>query len=233
MITEKRRYKRFSVDTLGIRGKMIFANTVEISDISVSGISIRTDKRLNIDREYMLNIVENDKSISVKGTVIWARLQGNRKAANGDLTPLYVVGMKFTDISSVKVRELITFIETHKQKEVSLGKIAKQSDVRLNMRFYVNTNGKTILSCPASYTVKKISMGGMLIESKTPFEVEARMPMEFSLPEDSSIRFLGRVASSTLATDNDAGYKIGIEFIDMSNEDSKKMQEFISKLNPQ
>jgi hypothetical protein len=79
----------------------------------------------------------------------------------------------------------------------------------------------------------KISMGGMLIESKTPFEAEERMPMEFSLPEDNSIRFLGRVASSTLATDNDAGYKIGIEFIDMSNEDSKKMQEFIRKLNPQ
>ena len=233
MSSEKRRYNRFPVDILDIRGKMICANTVEISDISVSGISIRTDKRLNIDREYMLKIEENGNSISVKGNVIWARLQDNKKAANGDLTPLYVVGMKFTDISSIKVRELISFIETHKQNAVSLRNIAKQSDIRLYMRFYVNTNGKTILSCHANYTVKKISMGGMLMESRTSVELDERLPMEFSLPQDSPIRFFGRVASCTPSTGNDAGYKIGIEFSDMSGEDRKKLQEFISKLDNQ
>jgi c-di-GMP-binding flagellar brake protein YcgR len=181
----------------------------------------------------MLNIVENGKSISVKGTVIWAKLQGNRKAPNGDLIPLYTAGMKFTDVSSIKVKELITFIETHEHKEVSIGKITNQGNVRLNMRFCVNIYGKTVLICPDSYTVKKISMGGMLIESKTHFENEERMPMEFSLPEDSSVKFLGRVASCTSTTGDEGGYKIGIEFSNMSNEDSKKLQEFISKLNHQ
>ena len=53
---ENRRYKRFSVDIFGINGKMMFANEVEIQDISIGGISIRVDRRLNMGSEYTLKV---------------------------------------------------------------------------------------------------------------------------------------------------------------------------------
>ena len=228
---EHRRQPRFTVDKLKITGKMIFANTVDIIDISAGGISFTADRRMNLGGEYTLKIEESDRRMAVKGTVVWSTLHGSRKTDAGDFVPIYLVGMKFADMVSEKVSEMIKFIEAHKQQDAGFMKAHDLSGLRFNMRFHINIDGKTTLDCPASYTVRKISMAGMLIESRTPLEVEERLPMEFSIPGDSPVCFIGRVASCLSPDDPDSVYEIGIEFNNMPEEHSQILREFINRLN--
>jgi len=56
--------------------------------------------------------------------------------------------------------------------------------------------------------------------------------MEIFFPKNSSVTFLGRVASCRLSQDQRVElYHIGIEFIDMSEEHREKLQDFVLSLN--
>ncbi len=68
---EKRHYERFIVDVMEINSKLIFANEVEILDISLGGVSVRVDRRLNIGNEYTLKIEDKSKAIFLSGAVVW------------------------------------------------------------------------------------------------------------------------------------------------------------------
>ena len=108
---DKRRYKRFSVDILGINGKMMFANEVEIHDISLGGISLKVDKRLNMGSEYTIKIAKSsDKTISLKGSVVWSKISGTRKGSTGEIIPIYSAGMKFVTMPADKIKELTAFL---------------------------------------------------------------------------------------------------------------------------
>jgi c-di-GMP-binding flagellar brake protein YcgR len=228
---EQRRYKRFAVDIMDINSRMVFANEVEILDISLGGVSVRVDRRLNIGNEYSLKIEDRARTICLKGVVVWSLLSEMRKSAGGEMAPIYTVGMKFADISKEGAAELADFIEgrrlDHLDKEVH-----EPSGLRLNIRFNISASGKTVLDYPESYCVKKLSLGGMLVESPREMEVESRFPMEVSLPNNTVVRFQGRVASC-LATDEvaDRGFDVGIEFADMSKKDRERLRKFIGVLH--
>ena len=236
MENDKRRYKRFAIDFMKINGKMMFTSNVDIIDISVGGICLKADRRLNIGGEYLLKIQGKGNPIAVKAVVVWSSLQQTRKSPNGDLTPLYTVGMQYTDFSNDKIAELVAFIDAHSQEDQLSGKVHelsdKRPDMRFSMRFQITTSGKTILTCPEPYKLKKVSNGGMLIESSSPLASEQRLPMNVSLPGDIELSFLGRVASCIPITDIHPGrYAIGIEFVDMPKHDSEKLNEFILRLD--
>ncbi|HYA11924.1 MAG TPA: PilZ domain-containing protein, partial [Thermodesulfovibrionales bacterium] len=54
-----------------------------------------------------------------------------------------------------------------------------------------------------------------------------KLPMEMTLTENSSIRFLGRVTHCLLIKKDTEHYNIGIEFIDMIEKDKETLAEFI------
>ncbi len=223
---DKRRYKRFSVDILGINGKMLFANAVEILDISLGGVSLKVDRRLNIRTEYALKMGSGDQVISVKGSVVWSKISGTKRGSKGDVIPIYSAGMRFSGVTGEKAEELSRFIEratsyTHEEAH-------RLSGLRFNMRFPINKPGKTILDLSEQYAVKKLSFGGMLIESRDTFPIEDRVPMELFLPGERRIQFIGRIASCFSAPDADpATYDIGIEFFEMPDDDKSALKEFI------
>ncbi len=228
---ENRRYKRFSVDILGINGRMMFASQVEIQDISVGGISIRVDRRLNMGSDYTLKVGNGNKTISLKGTVVWSRISGTKKGLRDDVIPIYTAGMKFVTMSSDKILELTDFLEG--QVNFSREEVHKPSGLRCSMRFLVNSPlNKAVLDVRESYAVKKISLGGMLISSESPLKIEEKIPMEILLSADNQIKFMGRIASCLKAREEgDSQYDVGIEFVEMSEEDRKKLQEFVVVLD--
>ena len=228
---ENRRYKRFSVDILGINGKMMFANEVEIQDISIGGISIRVDRRLNMGSEYTLKVGNGKKTIALKGSVVWAMISGTKKGKKDEVIPYYTAGMKFVTMSTDKIQELTSFLDG--QTNFSREELHKSSGLRCSMRFLVPPPlKKAVLNVRESYAVIKISLGGMLISSETPLEIEERIPMEILLPGDKQIKFVGRIASCLNAGETaDSRYDIGIEFVEMSEEDRKKLQEFVLVLD--
>jgi len=226
-----RRFKRYPIESLKIKGRMVLASTVDIIDISLSGISLKLDRRLNIGNDYALKIERNGISISVKGTVVWAALHESRRSKNNVLVPIYSIGMKFNDISKEKISELITFIESHTVEKLAPRHVHRPTGLRFHMRFHVDSSGKAILTCAENYKVREISMGGMRIESGNVLKVEEQVSMEIALPDNNQISFLGRIVTCIPIKDTETElYAVGIEFLNMPEDNGRQLEQFISVL---
>jgi hypothetical protein len=228
-MTERRRYKRYKVDLIDINGKMIFASNVKIIDISLGGVSLKVDRRLNMGSEYTLTVSSKGKVFSVKCIVVWSFIKESLEDSSGNIVPIYTAGMQFRDISNEKIKEIIHFIEDHKLDViVDLHGLSGQ---RLNVRVQIETPENAVLNFHENYKVKKLSLGGMQIESNYELKIEHKFPMKIILYRDKTIQFLGRVASCFLVrTKGQEYYDIGIEFLDMSEHGRRILHEFIRSL---
>jgi len=222
-MNEKRRHKRFIVEGMEINGKMMFATVVSVLNISISGMSVKADRRLEIGKEYTIKLEEKNKVLSVKGLVVWSSLIGSREGYDGESVPVYAAGMKFSDVLSERVNEIIAYIERH----------VRNDETRLSgLRFTITKPSRAVLQFPSHYSVKKMGAGGMLIESNQALDTEERFSMELSIPEEEVIKFTGRVASCLPV--NIKGiehFDIGIEFVDMDETGKEKLHAFITMLN--
>jgi hypothetical protein len=90
-----RRHKRYRLDVIEVNGKISLADKVEILDISLGGIALKVDRRLNIGREYLLKLREKGKALEVKCIVVRAELSGIEQRANGESVSIYTAGMIF------------------------------------------------------------------------------------------------------------------------------------------
>ncbi len=220
---ERRRYKRFLVGEMGIEAKTVFSTEIEILDISIGGARIKGTKSLKIGSQYMMKLERDDIMLPLKGTVIWENLSGSIKNDEGETIPVYTAGIRFENIFSEKLLNLIDFIDNS----------AVSKENRLSgLRFKIYANEKVILNYKETYPVKKISFGGMCVETNCEFPVEGRFPMEIFLPEEEyPIKFEGRIASC-LAVEGEKSqcYDIGIEFMDILEHDRLKLAHFIELL---
>ena len=223
MMHDKRLYKRFKLNDLEVSGKMVLATEVKVIDISISGISLKTNRRLNIGCDYTLKL-DGNMSISLRGNVVWCRLIESRKGPKGEMIPIYSAGMQFKDISNRITTELQYLIDNHKIEEVHV----IGSSTRLNIRFYIKDQKKAMLIYPDDYKVKTISLGGMRIECSQHIEIESRIPMEMFMHDDNTLKFMGRVASSQVIDNKDQQYNIGIEFLDLREKDREVLASFIA-----
>jgi len=220
------------MEVVDLTGKMMFADEVNILDISVGGVSLKADRRLNIGHEYAVKMENVGRVLAVKGLVVWSVLSGNKEGARGDSIPLYTAGMKFMDVSDKKMEEIVNFIEKYEQGAVMPIGPYGTSGLRQSVRVRIDAQGKATVNFPENYKIRILSIGGMLVESERPIEIESRLSMEVFFPENTSITFLGRVASCRLVQDEKVElFHIGIEFIDMSEEHKEKLQEFVLSLN--
>src|SRR4030042_6291827 len=217
----RRQHKRYQVDVIEINGKIVLAKYVKILDICIGGVCLETEKRLNMGSEYTLKMGGRGKVLTVRGTVVWVLLRESTVDSHGDVIPVYEAGMKFVDVSNEKRNEIVNFIGDHKRDIDKLVDLYAPSGRRLYVRICIEEPEKAVLNYHGSYKVKSLSLGGMLIESEHPLEIESKFPMEIkTLTENSYIQFLGRVASCLLIKNKDIEhYDIGIEFIEMSEKD--------------
>jgi len=81
IMQEDRKNTRFSAGDMDVTCRIILANTVEIRDISIDGISLKSYKRFEINREYQMKIECEDEVISLNGVVVWSALNGSIKNA--------------------------------------------------------------------------------------------------------------------------------------------------------
>ena len=229
---EKRRHKRYALDIYDIQSEMLLAKEVKILDISISGVSLKADKRMDINREYTLKIRSKGKVLIFKGKVISSVLSGNQQGADGESVPIYTAGLKFADSSSEKMKEIIDFIEDHKREEDRQEDVYQLSGLRLFTRFQIEAPDETsLLHCYDGCKVKKLSLGGMLIERDNPLEIEITMPMKLTFPQDKSITFQGRIASCLLIENSvPECYDIGVEFLEMPEKEKQMLVEFIESL---
>jgi len=201
----------------------MFATDVDILNISINGVALRANRRLEIGREYTLKLEFHDKVISLNGIIVWSVLSELASGQHEEKVPVYRAGMRFTNVISDKMAGLLNFIEEEG--------IAPQH--RLTIRFLVRVPDRASLNGPHNYRVKKVSDNGMLIETDMPFGVEEALPMEIFLYDGSVIRFLVRVASCLEITDGvPRHYDIGVQFLEISGDDRARFNEFLKTLRP-
>ena len=229
-----RRYERYKANLIGINGRIILAKFVKILDISIGGLSLQSEKRLNIGNEYTLKIDSKEKVFTVKGIVVWSVLNNSIKDSKGNIVPIYTAGIKFTNVSGEKINEITDLMQIYKRERDSDQKVNlfSSSGRRLYVRIHVATPEKAVLNYQEAYKVKILSLGGMLIESSHSLEAESTVPMELIFPEDKSIIFQGRVASCSQKKGKDLlHYDIGIDFVNMTEKDKEILHEIIRLLN--
>ena len=223
---DKRRHKRFRLDVMEINGKMILAEKVEIVDISLGGIALRTDRRLNVGKEYLIKLGERGKHIDVKGVIVRCELSTIEERRDGTRVPLYTAGMMFKDVAPDKIADFLDSIEQHKKEQAPAA-----VDRRLTVRFSITTPWEQTLRFPSQFKVKEISLGGMLIQTRDALGMESLIPMELSLKADNPVNFIGRVASCRMAgAAGQAFYEIGVEFTGLTDTDKTSLKEFIDYL---
>ena len=215
----RRRHARFTVED--VRGQLVLASKVEVLNLSLGGVAIRADRRLNIGSEYTLKLEMGDRFLAMQGVVVWSVLSGMRKSRGEDV-PEYSAGLRFAGVIDEKVQGLIEFIDENRIVE----------EHRLaGLRFQVEAPGKAVLDALESYRVRLISLSGMLIEADRSLDVERVYAMHFQTPQGEPVAFAGRVAS---CLEEDGGgprrFRVGVAFVDMAGPDRARLEAFVTSL---
>jgi len=226
--SNKRRHRRFSVDVMDIKGNAVFATEVVIYDISITGASLITDRKLNMGTEYSLKILDMD--LPVRGTVIWSTENEPTGTPDEYRHLKYAAGLQFADLQQETVASLIRFIETHLLEKHKLVKVHEMSGMRCNVRFHLNVKEAAMLNVAETYKVKKLSLGGLLIESSHSFDPDTRIHMGITMPGNMHLSYTGRVASCIVSPDDPACFEVGVEILEMPEADRIMLKEFIRRL---
>jgi len=217
---EGRRFKRYAVDS--IRGNLLYSSDVDIVNISIDGAAIETSKRLNIDREYTLKIKYGKKFLNLKGVVAWSNLSRTTTNKDGEAVPVYKAGIRFTNVLTEKSYELMKFIEENKS-----GSIEQRL---IGVRFKIKDMKDAFIDTADECKIKRISLSGMLIEADNCFDVDFISEMEIFL-DNKVLPITGRVANcAEMPGDEIKRYNIGIEFIEMSDENRNILNIFLDSL---
>ncbi len=226
MHQDKRRHKRYKLELVEVNGKMSLADKVEILDISLGGVALRVDRRLNPGREYLLKLGDKAKSIDLKCIVVRSELTGIEERANGERIMIYSAGMKFKEDSSRQIEDFFKSIEFVKKETAP-----PETDRRMNIRFHICMPGEKILNYPAQFKVKEVSLSGILIQTDVGLVLQSVIPMGLALHDNSFVHFQGRVASINMVEEHgNARYDIGVEFLNLSEEGTALLKSFIDHL---
>jgi PilZ domain len=226
MQQDKRQYKRYKLELVEVSGKMSLADKVEILDVSLGGVSLRVDRRLNPGREYVLKLGDKAKSFDLKCIVVRSELSGCEEKINGERTMIYRAGMRFNESSARQIADFFQSIKLIKKETVP-----SESDRRLDIRFQIQTPGEKILNYPAQFKVKDVSLKGIRIQTDVSLTLQSVIPMGLALHDDNFVNFNGRVVSTRMIEEQgEARYDIGVELLDLSEEGAARLKSFIEYL---
>jgi LEA14-like dessication related protein len=232
---DRRRHKRFKVDILDVHGQILFASDVKILNISVGGALLKADRRLNIGRSYVLKMESKNHYLTVKGTVVRSTLSDSLRDSQGDIVPIYTAGIKFTDVSTNRIKEIAQFIEAHiidyetvKENQYDMFRL---SGLRLYVRFHIENPENAKVHFRDKYKVKTISLSGMLIESEEDVDTEEQLTMELTIPDHQTLSFSGKVIScQVILNTHPEVYEIAIEFVDMTDDNREILTRFLNTI---
>jgi len=221
----QRQYKRFRLELGEVQSKICLASKVEIIDISLGGMAIKADRKLNIGRECLLMLRTKERNINIKGVVVRSELSGIEEGNNGESFTMYSTGIMFRDASLGKIADFLNSIDPSKFQELPV----MENWRFLNVNFTITTPSEKILHFPSEFSVQHISLHGICIRSEHRLKVDSLILMALSLNASESVNFMGRVASCQFAKDGEQiGYEITAEFSDLTDNDKTSLMTFVA-----
>jgi hypothetical protein len=219
-----RKQKRFKLDLLDLSSKMSLVGNVELIDISLGGVALKADKKLNIGKECLIMLGYEGKLIKVKGIVVRSELSGIEEQADGETITIYSVGIFFKDESTGAVRDFLDSLENNKKTLVQ-----ERTDwLYRDIRFCITTSSEEVLNLPAQFGLKEISQSGVIIQTAHPLKIDSMVLLELSFKSCDPVRFMGIVVSCRMSQGQvPAHYDIGVEFSELTDRDRSLLIRFI------
>ncbi len=216
---ERRRFRRFDVD--GVRGSLKVSMDANVLNLSLTGMAIETANKLKPGAEYALCLPTGDEPMSLPVEARWCNLARTIKRPNGDVVPIYRVGLRFSEVLTAQARELLTFMENH---------IVVEPHTRVFGRFDGGGIEPVNLEEQRNFSVKRLSLSGMLIESLMEMAIDSRFDLSFQ-PGETQIETPGRVTFVRPKPHSpEPRWNIGVQFLNMAQSEVAKLEDYIETL---
>jgi Tfp pilus assembly protein PilZ len=203
---------------------MSLIGKVEIIDISLGGVAVKADRKLNIGKECLMTVGYEGKYINVKGVVVRSELSGIEERAGGEKATIYSSGILFKDESAGKVKDFLGSIENNKKSHVP----GQSGWFYRDIRFCITTPSEKDLNLPTHFGVKDISQSGVIIQTDHHLKIGSMLLMELSISSCNPVSFMGKVVSCRKTQDKEhSNYDIGVEFTELTDRDRSLLINFI------
>ncbi len=219
-----RKHKRFKLDVIDLSSRMSIVGKVEIIDISVSGIALKADRKLNIGKEYLITLGYEGNQITVKGNVVRSELSGIEERSEGEKVTVYSAGLSFKDESANKVQNFLDSIGADKKTPVT----ERIDWFYRDIKFSITTPSEKVLNLLSQFGVKEISRSGIIIQTDRKLKIGSMVLMELSVSACEPASFMGKVVSCrTIQGKENVTYDIGVEFTELTDRARSLIQRFI------
>ncbi len=218
-----RRHQRFRLDLIDLSSKISSIGKVEIIDISLGGVALKADRKLNIGKECLMMLGYERKYINVQGIVVRSELSGIEERTDGEKVTIYSAGILFKDESADKVKDLLDSIENNKKTPVP----ERPEWFYRDIQFSITTPNEEVLKLPAQFGVKDISQSGVIIQTDHQLKIDSMVLMELSVNACDSVSFMGKIVSCRMTQDTvRAYYDVGVEFSELTDWDRSLLINF-------
>jgi hypothetical protein len=224
----QRKHKRFKLRLTNIESKMNLVGKVDIVDMSLGGVLMKTEGKLAIGRECSIQLSFRAKQYSVKGLVVRSELYAlDEKESGKKPVNLYLVGIMFKEDSTDAVKELLDSIEQSKKVEVPATANWRFRDIQFN----VTTPNEKVLEFPSQFAIQDISKSGVIIRTDQQMKLDSMLLLELSLGAANPASFIGRVVSCRKARDRSHdGFNVGVEFQGLTDQAFTFLHQFMESL---
>jgi hypothetical protein len=221
MSDERRRSTRYDIHDA--TGSFTLAGQFRLIDISVNGLGLEGNLRLQKGQAYRGRVEWAGRTIQVRGRVAWTRLVGTAKGDGGDVLPVYQAGIELelpiTEPHG-ELRHLIEAATSFRRGDRLFGR-------------YRATDDATEVALDAEITIRKVSQTGMQIESPTAVEIGTVIPFDLTFGAHL-FQVLGRVVTCEAQHEADAeeptSYVVGVEFEGLEEDARRTLADVVKHL---
>ena len=217
---ERRKHPRLPVE--GVSGGFRFSANARILNLSLDGVALETSDYLEIGRSYSLKLTHEEEELALRGRVVWCRMVRTEQTEEGDSVPVFNAGVHFEDLLSGTAREVHRLLGSN--AAISLEK-------RLFGRFRLHEPETADVDLEASFRVAKISLSGMEIDCDIFVEPDSVLDLEMRFA-GHNLTTCGRVVHGRRLEPQpgiESASRLGIEFVDMSEETERAITDLIRK----
>lgn len=210
-----RRKERVSVE--GVSGSVMFAFDIRVLNVSVDGAAFQTMKRLDINKVYLLKLSCGKQQVSVRGEIMWCTLSGSAKTPEGEVAPVYTMGMRFVQEQDASLGTLRQFVEQQQQEELLF------RHIRVGLTLHPGTGNELTIS--TRYPAKRLQLNEIVIEADTDLGIDTRVQLDIHLTEGLIIYPAGTI----VATEKEVGkgHRTTIALTNITHKDEACIRHYL------